>query len=71
MISMASGNYLPEDTLDLSSFENASLPSLQQEQILAILSFASTLAEEAMKHHSKELPRFDNLAIFNISQSTY
>lgn len=55
---MANGRYFPEDTLDLSSFEDVSLPSLQQEQLLSIISFASTLAEEAVKHHSKDLPRF-------------
>lgn len=67
---MANGRYLPEDSLDLSSFENVSLPSLQKEQLLSILSFASTLAEEAVKHHSKDLPRFVNLTVLKIPQNT-
>jgi hypothetical protein len=58
---MANGKYIVEDTSDLSIFENVSLPALQQEQIVSILSFASTLAEESVKHHSKDLPRYANL----------
>ncbi|KAK2761176.1 hypothetical protein FQN54_001697 [Arachnomyces sp. PD_36] len=56
VISMANGRYIPEDTSDLSQFETTSLPSLQQGQVLSVLSFASTLAEEAVKHHVKDLP---------------
>jgi hypothetical protein len=49
-VSMANGKYLPEDQCQQHSFEAFALPSLSYERILAILSFSTMLAEEALRY---------------------
>ncbi|KAL1958990.1 hypothetical protein VTO42DRAFT_3231 [Malbranchea cinnamomea] len=49
-LSIARGKYVPEAQTDRSTFEQLALPSLSFEHLAAVLTFSTTLAEEASRY---------------------
>ncbi|OAX80377.1 hypothetical protein ACJ72_05289, partial [Emergomyces africanus] len=53
-MSVASGKYLSEDQCEQERFQKIALPSLSYERMLPLLSFSTTLAEEALRYALNE-----------------
>jgi len=52
-VSLANGSHVPQEQSQVVDFQNAALPALNDAQIVALLYFSTTLAEEAVKWSSE------------------
>lgn len=68
--SMSNQKQLPNEEYLVVDFEGAALPPLNQQQILALLRFSTTMAEEAIKNSAlvrKESVIFDSMILFIVN----